>query len=192
MFLVVGRERSCKINCNRGKGFSVERKRGNDSVRESGRLFFHLTKVASANIVFEIGSHCHPVVVARGLFETLWGSHVCHLFVGNAKDFASDIVSFVGFFIGNIWRVSTVILPSFKKKSIDVNPTRVVGVLADYIKGRICGCSFSESVVPFTFEVLSELKGTNIKGSGGLVRERVILIDRGIRDRKVFIRRYLV
>ena len=43
-------------------------------------------------------------------------------------------------------------------------------------------------MVPFAFEVLSELKGTNIKGSGGLVRERVIIIDRGIGDRKVFIK----
>ena len=171
------------------KRFSGNRERGNDSVRKSGRLFVHLTKVPSANIVFEIGSHCHPVEVARGVFATFLGSHVCHLFMGNAKDFASDIFSFVGCFIGNIWTVSTVILPSFKKKSINENPTRVVGVLADYVKERIGGCSFSEGVVPFAFEVLSELKleGTNIKGSGGLVRERVIVIDRGIRDGKVFI-----
>ena len=40
--------------------------------------------------------------------------------------------------------------------------------------------------------MLSELKSTNIKGSRGLVRERVIIIERGIRDRKVFIRRYMV
>ena len=88
----------------------------------------------------------------------------------------------------SIWTVSTVILPSFKKKSIDENPTRVVGVLADYVKEGISGCSFSEGVVPFAFEVLSEVKGMNIKGSGGLVRKGVIIIDRGIRDRKVFIR----
>ena len=68
----------------------------------------------------------------------------------------------------------------------------MVGVLADYIKERIGGCSFSEGVVPFAFEVLSELKGTNIKGSRGLVREKVIIIDRGIRDVKIFIRRYTV
>ena len=147
-----------------------------------------MTKVASANIVFEICSHCHPVEVARGVFETFLGSHVCHLFMGNAKNFASDVLSFVRCFIGNIWTVSTVILPSFKKKSVDENPTRMVGVLADDVKERIGGCSLSEGVVPFAFEVLSELKGANIKGSGGLVRERVIVIDRGIRDRKVFIR----
>ena len=75
--------------------------------------------MASANVVFEIVSHCHPVEVARGVFETFLDSHVCHLFVGNAKDFASDIVSFMGCFIGNIWTVSTVILPCFKTESID-------------------------------------------------------------------------
>ena len=155
-------------------------------------MLIHLTKVASANIVFEIGSHCHPVEVARGVFETFLGSHVCHLFMSKAKDFASDIVSFVGCFIGNIWTVSTVILPSFKKKSIDENPTRMVGVLADDVEERIGGCSLSEGVVPFAFEVLRELKGTNIKGSGGLVGEGVIVIDRGIRDRKVFIKQYMV
>ena len=100
----------------------------------------------------------------------------------------SDIVSFVGCFIGNIWTVWTFILPSLKKKSIDENPTRVVGVLADYVKERIGGCGFSEGVVPFAFEMLRELKGANIKGYGGLVRERVIVIDGGIRDRKVSIR----
>ena len=105
-----------------------------------------------------------------------------------AKDFASDIVSFVGCFIGNRWTVSAVILPSFKKKSIAENPTRVVGVLADYVKERIGGCSFSEGVVPFAFGVLSELKGTNIKASRGLVREGFIVIDWGIRDWKVFSR----
>ena len=143
--------------------------------------------MASANIVFEICSHCHPVEVARGVFETFLGSHVCHFFVSNAKDFAPDVVSFVGCLIGNIWTVSTLILPSFKKKSIDENPTRMVGVLADDVKERIGGCSFSESVVPFAFEVQSELKGANIKGSGGLVRKGVIIIDRGITDGKVFI-----
>ena len=82
--------------------------------------------------------------------------------------------------------------PRFKKKSIDENPTRVVGVLAEYVKEGIGGCSFSEGVVPLAFEVLSELKGTNIEGPRELVRERVIIIDRGIRDRKFFIRRYMV
>ena len=158
----------------------------------SGSLVVHSMKLASANIVFEISSHWHLVEVARGVFGTFLGSHVCHLFMSNGKDFASDVISFVGCFLGNIWTFSTVILPSFKKKSINENPTMVVGVLANYIKERICGCRFSEGVVPFAFNVLSELKGTNIKCSGWLVRERVIVIDRGIRDRKVFIRRYIV
>ena len=143
--------------------------------------------MASANIVFEIGSHCPPVEMARGVFETFLGSHVCHVFMVNEKDFACDVISFVSCFIGNIWTVLTVILPSFKKKSIDENSTRVVGVLADYIKERICGCRFSEGVVPVAFEVLRELKSRNITGSRGLVMERVIVIDRGIRDGKVFI-----
>ena len=130
--------------------------------------------------------------LARGVFETFLGSHMGHLFMGNANDVASDIVSFVCCFIGKIWTVSTVILPSFKKKSIDENPTRVIAILTDYVKERIVGCSFSGGVVPFAFEVLSELKGTNIKGSRGLVWEVVIIIDRGIRDRKGFIRRYMV
>ena len=144
--------------------------------------------MASANVVFEIVSHCHPVEVARGIFVTFLGSDVRHLFMGNAQDFTPDVAFFVGCFIGNIWRVSTVILPTFKKKSIDENPTRVVVVLADYVKERISGCSFSEGVVLFAFEVLSELKGRNVKGCGGLVRKRVIVIDGGIRDRKVVIR----
>ena len=155
----------CKVNCNQGKEFSRNRERGNDSVRESGRLFVDLTKMASANEVFEIGSHYHLSEVARGVFETFLGSHGCHLFMGNAKDFAFDVVSFVGCFIGNIWTVSTVILPWFKKKSIDESPTRVVGVLAKYVKERIGGCCCSKGVVPFAFEVLSKLQCTNIKGS---------------------------
>ena len=71
----------------------------------------------------------------------------------------------MGCFIGNIWTVSTVILPSFKKKSINNDPAGVVGVLADDIKERIRGRSFPETVVLFSFEVLGELEGTNIKGS---------------------------
>ena len=104
----------------------------------------------------------------------------------------SAVISFMGCFIGNIWTVSTVILSSSKKKSVNQDPTRMVGVLADDVKERICSCSFSEGVVPFAFEVLRELKGTNIEGSAGLVRERVIVIDKGVRDRKVFVWGYMV
>ena len=125
--------------------------------------------------------------MVRGVYETFRDSHVRLLFMGNAKDFTPDVVSLVACFIENIWTVSTVILISFKKKSINENPTRVVGVLADDIKKWIRGC-LSEGMVPFSFEVLSELAGTNINGSGGLVRDRVIIIDRGIGDRKVLIR----
>jgi len=69
--------------------------------------------------------------------------------------------------------------PLFKKKSVNEDPTRVVGVLADDVIERIRGCGFSKAVIPLSFEVLGELEGTNIKSSGGLVRERVIVIDRG-------------
>ena len=112
--------------------------------------------------------------------------------MGDVKNFASDVVSFMGCFIGNIWTVSTVILPSFKKNSIDENPTWVVGVLVDDDKERISSCSLAKGIVPFSLEVLRQLKGTNIKSSGGLVREGVIVINRGIRDRKVFIRGFMV
>ena len=64
----------------------------------------------------------------------------------------------------------------------------MVRVLADDVKERIGGCSLLEGVVPFAFKMLSELRGTNIKGSGGLVREGVLIIDRGIRDKEVLIR----
>ena len=90
---------------------------------------------------------------------------MCHLFVGNPGNFSSDVVSFIGCFIDDIWRVATVILPSFKKKSINNNPAGVVGVPADDIKKRILGGSFPETVIPFAFEVLGELEGANIEGS---------------------------
>ena len=82
--------------------FSGNSERGNDSLRESGRLFVHLTKVASVEVVFEIISHCHPVEVARGICEAFLGSHVCHLFMGNGNNVASDVVSFAGGSIGDI------------------------------------------------------------------------------------------
>ena len=121
--------------------------------------------MASADIVFEIASHSHSVDVSGGVLKAFLGSHVCHLFMSDAKDLASDVVSFTGRFIRNIWTVTTVILPSFKKKSIDENPTREVGVLADDVKERICSGSLSECMIPFPFGVLRELKGRNIEGS---------------------------
>ena len=77
-----------------------------------------------------------------------------HLFVGNPDNFAPDVVSFIGCFIENIWTVSTVILPSFKKKSINNDPAWVVGIVADNIIERIGGGSFPETIIPFPFEVL--------------------------------------
>ena len=82
-------------------------------------MFVHLAKVASADIVFEIVSHGHPVEVSGGVLKAFLDSDVCHLFMCDAKNFASDVVVFMGCFIGNIWTVSTVILPSFKKKSVN-------------------------------------------------------------------------
>ena len=128
-------------------------------------MFIHLTKVTSGNIVFEMVSHSHPVEVLGGVFGAFLRSHVCHLLVGNPDNFAPDIVSCIGCFIGNICTVSTVILPSFKKKSINNDPARVVGVLADDIIERIRGGSFSETVIPFAFKVLGELEGANIECS---------------------------
>ena len=126
-------------------------------------MFVHLAKVASANIVFEIASHSHPVEVFGGVFEAFLCSHVCHLFVGNPDNFTPNVVSFIDCFIGNIWTVSTVILPSFKKKSVNNDPAWVVEVLADEIMERIRGGSFPETVVLFSFQVLGELEGANIE-----------------------------
>ena len=141
--------------------------------------------MASANIVLEIVSHRHPVEVSGGVLKAFLCSHVCHLFMSDSKNFAPDVVSFIGCFIGNIWTVSTVILSSFNKKSIIDDPARVVEVLADDVKERIGGGSFSKAMIPLAFKVLSKLKGTNIEGSGGFVRERVLVVDRGIRDREI-------
>ena len=139
--------------------------------------------MTSASIVFEITSHRHPIEMFAGIFEAFVGSHVGDLFMDDSNDFTPDVGSFIGCFIVNIWTVSTVILPSFEKKSVNEDPTRMVGVLADDVIERIRGCGFSKAVIPLAFEVLGELEGTNIKGSGGLVKERVIVIDRGIRAR---------
>ena len=68
----------------------------------------------------------------------------------------------------------------------------MVGVLADDVKEWICSSSLSEGVVPLPFQVRRELEGTNIKGSRWLVREGVIVIDRGIWDREVFVWSYMV
>jgi len=123
--------------------------------------------VTSANIVLETTSHRHSIDMLGGVFEAFVCSHVGHLFMGNSNDFAPDVGSFIGCFIGNIWTVSTVILPSFKKKSVNEDPTGMVGVLADEVIERIRGWGFSKAVIPLAFEVLGELEGTNIQGVRG-------------------------
>ena len=121
--------------------------------------------MTSADIVFEIVPHSHPVEVLGGIFKAFLCSHVCHLFVGNSDNFAPDVVFCIGCFIGNIWTVSTVILSSFKKKFINNDPAWVVGVLVDDIIEWIRGGSFPETVIQFPFKVLGELEGANIEGS---------------------------
>jgi len=119
--------------------------------------------VTSANIVFEITSHRHPIEMFGGVFGAFVCSHVGHLFMGDSNDFAPDVGSFIGSLIDHLWTVSTVMLPSFKKKSVDENPTRMVGVLADDVIERIRGCGLSKAVIPLAFELLGELEGTNIR-----------------------------
>ena len=134
------------------------------------------------NRVLEITSHRHLIEMFGGVFEAFVWSHVGYLFMGHSNDLPPDVGFFISCFIGNIWTFSTVILPSCKKKSVNKNPTAMVQVLADDVIGRIrCG-GFSKAVVPLVLELLGELEDANIKGSGGLVRTRVIVINRGIRD----------
>jgi len=102
--------------------------------------------------------------------------------MGDSNDFTPDVSSFIGCFIENIWTILTVILPSFKKKSVHKDPTGMVGVLADDVLERIRGCGFSQSVIPVAFEMLGELQGANITSSRGALGERVIVIDEGVRD----------
>jgi len=58
--------------------------------------------VISGNILFEITSHRHSIEMFRGVFEAFMHSHVGHLFMGNANDFAPDVGFFIGCFIGKI------------------------------------------------------------------------------------------
>jgi len=102
--------------------------------------------------------------------------------MGDGNDFAPDVGSFIGCSIGIIWTVSTIILPSLKKKSVNKYPTRMLVAFADDVITRIRGFGFSKAIIPLGVEVLGELESGNIKGSGGLVWEWVIVIDRGITD----------
>ena len=89
-----------------------------------------------------------------GVFEAFVCSHVGHLFIGNSNDFAPHVGSFIGCFIGNIWTLSTVILPSFEKRSVTKDLTEMVGVVADNVIERIRGCGISKAVIPLALEVL--------------------------------------
>jgi len=82
-------------------------------------------------------SHRHPIERFGGVFEAFVCSNVGHLFMGDSNDFAPDGGSLIACLIGNIWTVSTVILPPFKKKSVNEDPTRMIGVLADDAIERI-------------------------------------------------------
>ena len=54
------------------------------------------------DIVFEMVSHSHPVEVLEGVFEAFLCFYMCHLFVANTDNFAPNVVSSIGCFIGNI------------------------------------------------------------------------------------------
>jgi len=107
--------------------------------------------VTSANIVFGMTSHRHPIEMLGAVFEAFVCSHMGHLFMSYSNDFAPDIGFFIACFIGNRWRVSTVIHPASKKKSVNKDPTRMVGVLADNVKEGIRGGGFSKAVIPLAF-----------------------------------------
>jgi len=100
-------------------------------------LLVHLAKMTSANIVFVITCHRHLIAMFGGVFEAFVCSHVGHLFMSDSNDFAPDVGSFIGCFIGNIWTVSTVILPFCKKKAVNKNPNGMFGILADDVIERI-------------------------------------------------------
>jgi len=134
------------------------------------------------NIVLEITSHRHLIEMFGGVFEAFVCSHIGYLCMGDLNDIDCDVGSFIDGFIGKITTVWTIIVSSLWKKSANKDPTRIVGVLADDVIERIKGCGISKAIIQRAFEVLGELEGANIMGAGGLVRERVIVIDRGIRD----------
>ena len=111
----------------------------------------------SANTDFEITSQRRSIEMFGDVFEAFVCSHVGHLFMSHWNDFTPDVGRFIGLLIGNICTVLTVILPSFKKKSFNEDPTRMVGFLADNIKERIRGCGFSKAVIALASQVLGKL-----------------------------------
>jgi len=146
-------------------------------------LFVHLAKGASADIISKIVSHREPVEVFGGVLVTLLGSHVCHLFMGNSNNFASDDESLVGGFVRDIWTISIVILPPFYQNSVTEYRIRVLIVLANNIEEGIRQGGFPDTVVPLAFKVRCELEGVDIECLGGLIRERITVVDWGIRGR---------
>ena len=106
--------------------------------------------------------------------------------MGDLDNFGSYVVSLVCRFIRNIWTISIVIFPPFDQNSVIENPIRVVIVLADNFEEGIRLGSDSNAVVPLSFEVAGKLKGANIKGSGGLIREWILIVHRGIWSWEVF------
>jgi len=175
-------ERSCNVYINRREAFSRDRERGHNPVREGSRLFVHLAKVTSGKIVFEITADTHPIEIFGGVFEAIFSSDMGYSFIGDSNNCTPDVASFIGCFIGTLGTVSTVILPSSRKRFVNKNPTGMVDILTNDVIERIRGCGFLKAVIPLAFEVLEEGEDANIKGSRGLVRERIIGIDRGIRD----------
>ena len=56
-------------------------------------LFIQLVQITSANIVFKVVSHSHPVEVLGGVSEAFLCSNVCHLLVGHPDNVAPDVVT---------------------------------------------------------------------------------------------------
>ena len=94
------------------------------------------------NIVIEITSHRHPMEMFAAVFEAVLCFHMGHLFMGDSNDFAPDVGSFIDYCIGKIWTVSTVILLTFRKKSVNEYLNGRLGVLADDVIEKIRGCGF--------------------------------------------------
>ena len=174
---------SCKVYCNQREGCSGDRPRGHNSVREGSRLLVYLAKVISSNLISEITCHRHPIGVFGGVFEAFVYPLIGHFFMSDSNNFTGDVGFFICCLIGKIWTLSTVILPSLHKRSVKKDPTGMVGALAEDVIEWIRGCGCSKTGIPLAFKVVEELKGTTIKVSGGLVRETLIVIDKGISDR---------
>jgi len=69
-------------------------------------------------------------------------SYMGHFFTCDSNHFAPDVASFIVCFLGKMGTLSTVILPYFKKRFFNKNPTVMLGVLADDVMERIGGSGF--------------------------------------------------